>query len=98
MSTVLSLAPAPAPATAGSAEFYDFVRLGFGERRKTLWNNLAPAFSREALETLIAASGLPPGTRAEQLPASVFHDIFLALSADSMPKRPLRATPFFQEK
>ena len=40
----------------------------FAERRKTLWNNLAPHFSREALAALAAASGLPATIRAEQLP------------------------------
>jgi len=83
MSTVLAVSPTPAPPAAASVEFYDFVRLSFSERRKTLWNNLASRFGREALSALIAASGLSPQTRAEQLPPERF--LSLWVSAGNIP-------------
>jgi 16S rRNA (adenine1518-N6/adenine1519-N6)-dimethyltransferase len=81
MSTVLSACPAPAPALAIGADFYDFVRLSFGERRKTLANNLAPYFAKLALAAAAAAAGIPDAARAEQLPAESFLALFGALRA-----------------
>jgi 16S rRNA (adenine1518-N6/adenine1519-N6)-dimethyltransferase len=78
MSTVLAISPASAPPQAASKEFYDFVKLCFSERRKTLWNNLAPHFDKKALAAAAAASGLPATVRAEQLSAGFFYPLFLA--------------------
>jgi 16S rRNA (adenine1518-N6/adenine1519-N6)-dimethyltransferase len=79
MSTVLALHPADSPLQATADEFYDFVKLCFAERRKTLWNNLAPHFEKKALAAAAAASGLSPQVRAEQLPAESFYPLFLAI-------------------
>jgi 16S rRNA (adenine1518-N6/adenine1519-N6)-dimethyltransferase len=78
VSTVLAVSPASAPPQAASKEFYDFVKLCFAERRKTLWNNLAPHFEKKALAAAAAVSGLTPQVRAEQLPAESFYPLFLA--------------------
>jgi 16S rRNA (adenine1518-N6/adenine1519-N6)-dimethyltransferase len=80
MSTVIALRPADFSPAAGIGEFYAFVKLGFAERRKTLWNNLAAHYSREALAALATASGLPATVRAEQLPAGRFPQLFVALN------------------
>lgn len=71
VSTVVLARPLESP-WPGAEEFYAFVRSCFGERRKTLWNNLASHYSREELAALAAASGLPATVRAEQLPAERF--------------------------
>lgn len=49
------------------------------ERRKTLWNNLAPYYKKEILLVLASESGLSPQARAEQLPPDLFFALFLAL-------------------
>lgn len=79
VSTVIYARPA-GPELAGMADdFYDFVKLCFAERRKTLWNNLAPRFDKKILAAAAAASGLPANVRAEQLPADRFLPLYAAL-------------------
>jgi 16S rRNA (adenine1518-N6/adenine1519-N6)-dimethyltransferase len=65
MSTVIAAQPADFAAAAD--EFYSFVKLCFAERRKTLWNNLAPHQDRNILAAAFAAGGLAATVRAEQL-------------------------------
>jgi len=79
VSTVLVARPLEFP-LAEIGEFYAFVKSCFAERRKTMWNNLAPHHSREALSALAATSGLPATVRAEQLPADRFVGLFSALT------------------
>lgn len=79
MSTVLAVFPAPAPAQAAGKDFYDFVKLAFSERRKTLMNNLAPHFDKKKLSAAITACGFSEQARAEQLPAKSFLALFTAL-------------------
>jgi len=75
MSTVIAVQPADFSLAAGAGEFYAFVKMCFAERRKTLWNNLAPHADKNALAAAFAACGLPATARAEQLAP----DRFLAL-------------------
>ena len=77
ISTVLVVHPAPAPLQAVSDEFYDFVKLCFAERRKTLWNNLAPHIEKNLLASMFDTCDLEQRVRAEQLPANSFYELFL---------------------
>ncbi|HUU05634.1 MAG TPA: 16S rRNA (adenine(1518)-N(6)/adenine(1519)-N(6))-dimethyltransferase RsmA [Patescibacteria group bacterium] len=88
MSTVLVAQPAPAPLPAASGEFYRFVKLCFAERRKTLWNNLAPYYEKEILLALAGDCGLSPQARAEQLPADHFPALFIAMEKSAAERRP----------
>jgi 16S rRNA A1518/A1519 N6-dimethyltransferase RsmA/KsgA/DIM1 with predicted DNA glycosylase/AP lyase activity len=54
----------------------EFVKLCFAHRRKNLLNNLAPVYSRQRVETELAALGLAPTIRAEQLALEQFKDLF----------------------
>jgi 16S rRNA (adenine1518-N6/adenine1519-N6)-dimethyltransferase len=83
MSTVLAVSPAPAPPAAAGQEIYDFVKLSFSERRKTLMNNLAPCFEKHTLADAAAACGLQDQARAEQLPAESFLALFTALKKNA---------------
>jgi 16S rRNA (adenine1518-N6/adenine1519-N6)-dimethyltransferase len=47
--------------------FTAFVRLAFGQRRKTLRNALAAGWGRERAEAVLAAAGVPGTVRAEEL-------------------------------
>jgi 16S rRNA (adenine1518-N6/adenine1519-N6)-dimethyltransferase len=71
-STVITAWPSRAMPIAEADKFYAFVKRCFSERRKTLWNNLAPPAARE----LLAGLGLSPRTRAEQLPPERFVALF----------------------
>ncbi|MCJ7502575.1 MAG: 16S rRNA (adenine(1518)-N(6)/adenine(1519)-N(6))-dimethyltransferase RsmA [Acidobacteriia bacterium] len=63
-----------------AARFLDFVKCCFAQKRKNLLNNLAGIYSRERVEQALAALGLPPNTRAEQLALSQFAGLFERLS------------------
>jgi 16S rRNA (adenine1518-N6/adenine1519-N6)-dimethyltransferase len=82
VSTVLHARPAEPGIPGRTADFYDFVKCCFSERRKTLWNNLATRFDKEVLAAAAVASGLPAQARAEQLPAGTFPEIFRLFSSD----------------
>ena len=79
VSTVLSVRPAESPLEVNVDKFHDFVKLCFVERRKTLWNNLAPHFEKHVLFATATACGLSDHARAEQLSAASFLAFFTAL-------------------
>jgi len=56
-------------------ELLDFVKLCFAHKRKTLLNNLQPAHERRRVEAELAALGLRPTARAEQLPFEQFAEL-----------------------
>jgi 16S rRNA (adenine1518-N6/adenine1519-N6)-dimethyltransferase len=87
MSTVLAVRPAPAPLQAGSNKFYDFVKLCFGSRRKTLMNNLAPHTEKDLLASMFVTCGLEQRARAEQLPAHRFFTLFTAFKKNRIDRQ-----------
>jgi 16S rRNA (adenine1518-N6/adenine1519-N6)-dimethyltransferase len=87
-STVLVVCPADSPLQSAADEFYKFVKLCFAERRKTLWNNLAPYYEKEILLARAGEYGLSRQTRAEQLPADLFSALFIALKKSGADRQP----------
>jgi 16S rRNA (adenine1518-N6/adenine1519-N6)-dimethyltransferase len=75
----LTLRPPPLPAGEVAA-FGAFVREAFAQKRKTLRNTLAGR-GRERVEAALAAVGLTPLARAEELPLATFLALFAALGA-----------------
>ncbi|MBI5165684.1 MAG: 16S rRNA (adenine(1518)-N(6)/adenine(1519)-N(6))-dimethyltransferase RsmA [Magnetospirillum sp.] len=70
MSTVVRLLPRPAPlAPARFATLERVTAAAFGQRRKMLRSSLKPLGNADAL---LAATGLPPTARAEELPVESF--------------------------
>jgi len=65
------------------AEFIAFLKLCFGQKRKTLWNNLKTRYDEDALRTALAKSGVKPSIRAEALPLEKTAALFRALSDGS---------------
>jgi 16S rRNA (adenine1518-N6/adenine1519-N6)-dimethyltransferase len=57
--------------------FIDFLKLSFGQKRKTLWNNLKSNYPEPRLRTALAQAGVKPAARAETLSleesAALFH-------------------------
>jgi 16S rRNA (adenine1518-N6/adenine1519-N6)-dimethyltransferase len=47
--------------------FIDFLRASFGQKRKTLWNNLKTKYSAPRLKEALAEAGIKPTVRAETL-------------------------------
>jgi 16S rRNA (adenine1518-N6/adenine1519-N6)-dimethyltransferase len=64
-------------------EFIDFLKLCFGQKRKTLWNNLKTRYDEELLRSAMTKSGVKPAIRAEALPIERTAALFRALSNGS---------------
>jgi 16S rRNA (adenine1518-N6/adenine1519-N6)-dimethyltransferase len=78
-STVLRLMIAPRQEeldVAGDG-FIDFLKLSFGQKRKTLWNNLKANYPEAKLRAALASAKVKPAARAETLTleenAALFH-------------------------
>jgi 16S rRNA (adenine1518-N6/adenine1519-N6)-dimethyltransferase len=58
-------------------EFVGFLKLSFGQKRKTLWNNLKSRYDADALRGALADTKIKANVRAEALPlqktAALFH-------------------------
>jgi 16S rRNA (adenine1518-N6/adenine1519-N6)-dimethyltransferase len=61
------------------AEFIPFLKLSFGQKRKTLWNNLKAQYEKGALQKALAKSGVKPTIRAEDLSIEKGAALFRAL-------------------
>ena len=64
-------------------EFLRFCRAAFAQRRKTLLNNLGPAYriSREEAAAILSRAGLVPDIRAEAMNMEAFYAVFDAMDA-----------------
>ena len=62
-------------------EFIDFLKLSFGQKRKTLVNNLKETYAAAAVQSAIKKAGVRPDVRAEAVPLEKAAAIFRALSA-----------------
>ena len=60
-------------------EFIAFLKLCFGQKRKTLWNNLKTHYNEGVLRAALAKSGVKPTIRAEALPIDRTAALFRAL-------------------
>jgi len=66
---------------AGGAEngFIDFLKLSFGQKRKTLWNNLKANYPERLLRAALAEARVKPTARAETLSLEESAALFRAL-------------------
>jgi 16S rRNA (adenine1518-N6/adenine1519-N6)-dimethyltransferase len=80
-SSVLRLTIEPQQEKLGVAGdgFIDFLRLSFGQKRKTLWNNLKAQYDGPELKRALAAASVKPTARAESLSLQQSAAIFRAL-------------------
>jgi 16S rRNA (adenine1518-N6/adenine1519-N6)-dimethyltransferase len=81
-STVLRLTVAPQLEQLGVEEesFIQFLKLSFGQKRKTLWNNLKSQYNSDVLRAALLESGVKPNVRAEALPLERTAALFRALA------------------
>ena len=96
-SSVLRLTIEPQQEKLGVAGdgFIDFLRLSFGQKRKTLWNNLKSQYNGGALKRALAAANVKPTARAETLSLQQSAAIFRALRGQNwtQPKLGSASTP-----
>ena len=84
-STVLRLTMAPRLEQLQVVEsrFIEFLKLSFGQKRKTLWNNLKLEYEPAILKTALERAGVKPNVRAEALPLEKSAALFRALSSQN---------------
>jgi len=80
-STVLRLTIDPQQEKLGVAGdgFIDFLRLSFGQKRKTLWNNLKEKYPQTGLKRALAEAHVKPTARAETLSLEQSAAVYRAL-------------------
>lgn len=80
-SSVLRLTLSPRQEELGVAGdgFIDFLRLSFGQKRKTLWNNLKNSFDNGALKSALGQAKVKPTARAETLTLEESAAVYRAL-------------------
>jgi len=61
--------------------FIRFLKLSFGQKRKTLWNNLKPEYESRVLRRAMEESGVKPNVRAEALSLEKSAALYRALSS-----------------
>jgi len=75
----LTIAPQLASLNVSDTEFISFLKLSFGQKRKTLWNNLKDHYDAASLKAALTKSGVKPTVRAEALPLDKSAALFRAL-------------------
>jgi 16S rRNA (adenine1518-N6/adenine1519-N6)-dimethyltransferase len=82
-STVVRLRMSPKIDSLHVAEgpFINFLKLSFGQKRKTLWNNLKSQYAPAVLRAALEKAGVKPTVRAEALSLEKTAALFRALSA-----------------
>jgi 16S rRNA (adenine1518-N6/adenine1519-N6)-dimethyltransferase len=61
--------------------FIHFLKRSFGQKRKTLWNNLKTEYAPDLLKEALREAGVKPTVRAETLPLEKSAAIFRALAS-----------------
>lgn len=79
----LTLAPQIEHLQVTEDGFLDFLKLSFGQKRKTLWNNLRTRYPEPALRAALDEARVKPAVRAEALPLEKSAAIFRALSSQN---------------
>jgi len=79
----MTIAPRAAELQVAEPQFLSFLKLSFGHKRKTLWNNLRTRYDEDALRAALAKSGVKPTVRAEALALAKSAAIFRALQNGS---------------
>lgn len=80
-STVVRLVIEPKIGKLGvpKEEFISFLKLSFGQKRKTLWNNLKAQYEKDVLQHALTKTGVKPAVRAEALSLEKSAAVFRAL-------------------
>ena len=76
----LTIAPRFEKLRVPEQEFITFLKLSFGQKRKTIWNNLKSRYPEDQLRSALEKTGVKPITRAETLTLEKSAALFRALS------------------
>jgi 16S rRNA (adenine1518-N6/adenine1519-N6)-dimethyltransferase len=78
----LTIAPRIEALRVPEDAFIKFLRLAFGQKRKTLWNNLKSTYDPGVLKAALAKAGVKPTVRAEALSLEKSAALLRALLGD----------------
>jgi 16S rRNA (adenine1518-N6/adenine1519-N6)-dimethyltransferase len=76
----LTLAPRIESLRVPEDEFINFLKLSFGQKRKTLWNNLKSQYPPDVLRSALEKTAVKPTVRAETLSLEKSAALFRALN------------------
>ena len=76
----LMLAPRIESLRVPEEEFISFLKLSFGQKRKTLWNNLKSQYAPDVLRSALEKTAVKPTVRAEALSLEKSAALFRALN------------------
>jgi 16S rRNA (adenine1518-N6/adenine1519-N6)-dimethyltransferase len=77
----LTMSPRVNALNVDEEDFIHFLKLSFGQKRKTLWNNLKTEYAPDLLKEALREAGVKPTVRAETLPLEKSAAIFRALAS-----------------
>jgi 16S rRNA (adenine1518-N6/adenine1519-N6)-dimethyltransferase len=77
----LTMSPRVNALNVNEEGFINFLKLSFGQKRKTLWNNLKTEYAPDLLKEALREAGVKPTVRAETLPLEKSAAIFRALAS-----------------
>jgi 16S rRNA (adenine1518-N6/adenine1519-N6)-dimethyltransferase len=81
----LTLSPQLEKLRVNEAEFMQFLKVSFAQKRKTLWNNLKSRYASQDLKKALAKSKIGEAVRAETLSLEQSASLFRALTGTPAP-------------
>jgi len=78
----LTISPRLEGLRVAEKEFIAFLKQSFGQKRKTLWNNLKSDYDPELLRRALAKAGIKPAVRAEELSLEKSAVLFRGLAGE----------------
>ena len=63
-------------------DFFDFVKLSFKQRRKTLYNNLKERYTKEKIEGMFSTLGIKDTIRAQEIDLETFIKMYEVINED----------------
>ena len=79
----LTISPRLEKLDVGENGFIDFLKLSFGQKRKTLWNNLKLGYEPQLLRAALNEAGIKPTDRAEALSLEKSAALYRALHTEA---------------
>lgn len=81
-SAVIVFEPKEKLSVKDEKDFFDFVKLSFKQRRKTLYNNLKERYTKEKIEGMFSTLGIKDTIRAQEIDLETFIKMYEVINED----------------
>ena len=81
-SAVIVFEPKEKLSVKDEKDFFDFVKLSFKQRRKTLYNNLKERYTKEKIEAMFSTLGIKDTIRAQEIDLETFIKMYEVINED----------------